>query len=175
MKTIYSDGKRYEIERKLKITVFLPQICHFCKEEITIFGKESESLCFHSLDDNHDNWAPSNKRPAHYGCHSSFHHKGKPHPWMGDKSPSKRPGVRDRISKAKTGKPQPWNRGDKNVMRRPEQRQRMRDNNPMKDPKIKAKHLESMRSPEHRANLFETWDRRREKWGPSGRKPKEEK
>ncbi len=37
METIYSDGKTLEIERKLKITVYLPQLCHFCREEITTF------------------------------------------------------------------------------------------------------------------------------------------
>lgn len=94
METIYSDGKTLEIEKKLKITVFLPQLCYFCKEEITMFGRESDSLCFHSLDEDHDNWDPANKRPVHIGCHMSFHVKGKPRPWqVGDKNVMKDPEV----------------------------------------------------------------------------------
>ncbi len=148
METILSDGKTLEIERMLKITVFLPQPCHFCGEEITKFGRESGSLCFHSLDGNHDNWEPSNKVPAHYGCHASFHVEG-------DKHPMKDPKVVATLSKTMMGRPKPWMRGDNHPMKRPEQRQRMRDNNPLKDPVTKAKHLESLRTPEYRARMSE--------------------
>ncbi len=68
-----------EIERKLNITVTLPLTCHFCGEEIVKkYGREARSLLFHSLDENHDNWDPENKRPVHKGCHNIIHHKGKP-------------------------------------------------------------------------------------------------
>ncbi len=68
-----------EIERKLNIKITMPQICYFCGEEIVKkYGAESDSLCFHSLDGDHDNWVPSNKVPAHCGCHITFHHKGVP-------------------------------------------------------------------------------------------------
>jgi len=55
----------------------MPQICHFCGKEITkkYYDKSSESLVFHSLDGNHDNWDPSNKVPAHHGCHVGWHNK----------------------------------------------------------------------------------------------------
>jgi len=68
------------IEKKLNITITIPQICYLCGEEITKkYGKDSDSLCFHSLDGNHDNWDPSNKRPTHKGCHGKYHRKGTHH------------------------------------------------------------------------------------------------
>lgn len=90
-----------EIEQRLNITITMPQTCHFCGEEIVKkYGRESESLCFHSLDGNHDNWDPANKVPAHIKCHTSFHKKGEPHPWMkGNKHHMKRPENRARHSK----------------------------------------------------------------------------
>ncbi len=66
------------IEKKLGITITMPQICYFCEEEVTEkHGTKSESLLFHSLDGNHDNWERSNKVPAHKGCHTSYELKGK--------------------------------------------------------------------------------------------------
>lgn len=188
METIYSDGKTLEIERKLKITVFLPQLCYFCGEEITMFGIESDSLVFHSLDGDHSNWEPSNKVSCHNGCHKSFHHTGKvlsektkqlirnaklgtiptektrqrmsdvslgkpkteehrrniskgtmgkPKPWLKGNPRSEE--TKLKIAKTLKGKPHPWQEGDKNVMCRPEQRQRMRGENPMKNPETAAK------------------------------------
>lgn len=55
-----------------------PLICYFCGENILkLKGCDSDSLVFHSLDGNHDNWNPENKVPAHFACHESYHHKGK--------------------------------------------------------------------------------------------------
>lgn len=77
--TMRADGRGMmdrllEIERKLNITITMPQICHFCGEEIIDkFGDDSRSLVFHSLDGNHENWDPTNKVPAHRGCHSKWH------------------------------------------------------------------------------------------------------
>lgn len=114
-------------------------MCHFCGEEITKkSGKGSGSLTIHSLDGNHSNWDPSNKVPAHNGCHGPFHKKG--------------------------------------------------DKNPMKDPRVKAKHLKSVRTPEYRARVGEqwagnknpmkdpdiakkVWPTRRERYGLTGLKP----
>jgi len=84
-----------EIEQKLNITVSLPQICYFCKGDITTFGMKSESLCFHSLDGNHNNWDPENKIPAHKNCHLRYHNEG-------DKNASKRSEVREKMSGAWT-------------------------------------------------------------------------
>ncbi len=65
------------IEKKLNITITMPQICYFCEEEITKkFGKKAESLLFHSLDGNNSNWEPSNKVSTHRGCHTTFHRTG---------------------------------------------------------------------------------------------------
>ena len=51
-----------------------PILCYFCGKEINqLEGCNPESLAIHSLDDNHENWDPSNKTPAHLKCHSSFH------------------------------------------------------------------------------------------------------
>ncbi len=65
-----------EIEKRLGITITMPQICHFCGEEIVDkFGNNKYSLVFHSLDGNHSNWDPENKVPAHRGHHMSHHSK----------------------------------------------------------------------------------------------------
>lgn len=62
------------IEKKLNITITMPQTCHFCGEEIVDkFGDDSRSLIFHSLDGNHESWDLNNKVPAHRGCHSKWH------------------------------------------------------------------------------------------------------
>jgi len=46
--------RRLEIERKLNITIHMPQVCVFCGEEITEkYGTNGDCLCFHSIDDNH--------------------------------------------------------------------------------------------------------------------------
>lgn len=62
-----------------------PIRCHFCGKEINkLSGKEQYNLAIHSLDGNHENWDPSNKVPAHQGCHSSYHSTGEKHPqWRG--------------------------------------------------------------------------------------------
>lgn len=66
-----------EIEKKFNIVVNLPQTCVLCFEEITKKnGKDSDSLCFHSLDDDHDNWSWNNKVPMHFGCHVRYHTTG---------------------------------------------------------------------------------------------------
>jgi len=67
-----------EIEGMLGITITMPQTCHFCgKPVIKKNGREADSLLFHSLDLNHDNWAPENKTPSHKGCHAKFHQTGR--------------------------------------------------------------------------------------------------
>jgi len=79
------EKKPLEIEGGLGITITIPQICHFCKKNIhKKYGLESDSLLFHSLDGNHDNWAPSNKVPSHRGCHNSFHSSGEKCNWFGE-------------------------------------------------------------------------------------------
>lgn len=118
----------------------LPQNCFFCGKPIT--NREGnrgggKALVVHSLDGNHENWAPDNKVPAHKKCHMRFHLLGNKHflnhhhseetkrklskklkhYWQnhpserqrmsnvmkGDKNPSKRPGVRKKISESLTG------------------------------------------------------------------------
>jgi len=55
--------------------------CYFCREEVTdIEGRTDESLVIHSLDGDHENWAPENKVPAHNNCHCSFHNAGEKNP-----------------------------------------------------------------------------------------------
>ncbi len=106
-------------------------LCHFCGKQITkMDGVKSDSLIIHSLDGNHNNWDPTNKAPAHNGCHTSYHQKGKD---VSEKT-------RDLL------------RGDNNPSRRPEQRQRMRDHSPMKNPEVPKK----------------VWKKRRELYGPTG-------
>lgn len=143
MKTIFSDGETLEIEKRLNCTVFLPQNCHFCNDKIMKFGVESGSLCFHSLDENHKNWTPSNKRPVHRGCHQRYH-------CSGEKSASKRPEVREKFSKAIMG-----------------------DKNPMKRPEVAAKHTGDKHHMRHPEFPIKVWKTRRERYGPSGMKDPE--
>lgn len=119
-------------------------MCYFCGEEITkkYYDGTAESLTLHSLDGDHGNWEPTNKVPTHLRCHSRYHNTGK---------------IVSEETRQKLSKPHPWCVGDKNPSRRPDQRQRMRDNNPMKDPEVRAKHLESVRTPEYRAEKSERW------------------
>lgn len=150
METVFSDGHTLEIEKKLKITVFLPQLCHFCGEEITeLYGRERDSLCFHSLDEDHDNWNPTNKVPAHKRCHDSYHSTGernamygKPNYWGYHTDDAKR-----RIGDSKRGKkrdPDIFQRGVATSRARygdfmlppeaaKERSERMRKNNPSKN------------------------------------------
>lgn len=148
METIFSDGKTLEIEQKLKITMFLPQPCYFCSEEIQKFGRESRSLCFHSLDDNHSNWDPSNKCPAHIECHLKYHNTG-------DKNAMKNPEVKAKHLES---------------VRTPEYRanhsERVKgDKNPMKDPEVAAKVSDALTgrtfSEEHKQNLSKSWTEKR--------------
>lgn len=61
-------------KNKLLNNLSRPILCYFCNLEITVLnGKAPDSLCFHSLDFNHDNWSPENKVPAHKKCHNSHH------------------------------------------------------------------------------------------------------
>jgi len=152
METIFNPGQTLTIERKLEITVYLPQRCHFCGDKITKFGWEAESLCFHSLDGNHDNWIPSNKTPCHRACHMTHHNTGKV--FTEER--------KQNISKAKKGKPQPWSRGDRN---------------PMRNPEVAAKNARARTgvplSEDHKRSLKKGWDGRRERYGPSGVKDPE--
>ena len=66
-------------EEKKTHVVLKPTVCFFCSELIVKLGKDSDSLCVHSLDENHDNWAPENKVPSHISCHTRFHKTGKHH------------------------------------------------------------------------------------------------
>jgi len=78
------EKKPLEIEEKLGITITMPQLCYFYKENIyKKYGLESDSLLFHSLDGIHDNWAPENKTPTHHGCHTKFHCSGEKSYWFG--------------------------------------------------------------------------------------------
>ncbi len=92
----------------------VPLICHFCGKEVSkLEGKRSDSLAFHSLDGNHDNWDPENKAPTHRGCHTRHHSLGRivtsetrmklrktqlgeKHPrWQGDKASAKAKRLRE--------------------------------------------------------------------------------
>lgn len=157
MKTIYSDGKTLEFERMLKCTVFLPQICHFCGEEIMKFGCEAKSLAFHSLDDNHDNWDPSNKVPAHFGCHSSFH--------TTKNNPMKDPETAKKTMKT---------------------RFKLYGPSGIKDPEVFSETMKKAAKqrwvtrrekygPSGYKDIDAVWAARKEKYGSTGRKPKEAK
>lgn len=66
--------KELEIEKKLNVTIHMPQICSYCDEEITEkYGLDGECLIIHSIDGNHDNWTMHNKTPMHKRCHMSHH------------------------------------------------------------------------------------------------------
>lgn len=149
METIFHSGQKLDIERKLKMTVYLPQICHFCGGQITKFGWEAGSLCFHSLDGNHDNWIPSNKEPCHRACHMRYHSKGVV--FTEER--------KQNISKAKKGKSHPWSKGDKNVVHRLEVKAKI-------SKALKGKPL----SEEHKLKLKKAWEERRRLYGPSGAK-----
>lgn len=160
-------------------------ICYFCSEPITeLNGMDSKSLLIHSLDGNNSNWDPANKVPSHHGCHTTFHHRGKviseeaKDRFRGDGNPMRRPEV---VAKF---------RG----VKRPDQSQRMRTHNPMKNPEAVRKAVRTRRklygssyfkdsealgkvvseghmrrSPEEKSRSSkETWDTRRERYGPSG-------
>lgn len=197
MKTIYSDGKTLEIERELKITVFLPQNCHFCGEEITKFGRGGRSLLFHSLDYNHDNWVPENKIPTHRECHARYH-MIEMKKWVGDDNPFKNSDFREKHLKAvRTPKNRAIHsemmRGDKNPSKNPETvakgvRTRVERYGPFgRKPMSKERRVEiakktvqtrqerygsdGCKDPEARSEAMKkAWKRRRKKYGPSGAK-----
>jgi len=50
-----------------------PLVCYYCAQEIDQAGIHSESVVFHSLDGNHENWDPANKVPVHRKCHPRAH------------------------------------------------------------------------------------------------------
>ena len=55
-----------------------PILCYVCGKEITkLRGRDANSLVFHSLDGDHENWEPSNKVPAHNGCHIRHHNNNR--------------------------------------------------------------------------------------------------
>ena len=62
--------------------------CYFCGEEVTkLMGCDGDSLHIHSLDENHENWDPTNKVPTHVACHTRHHNIGERSPtWKGDKA-----------------------------------------------------------------------------------------
>ncbi len=147
-----------EIERKLKITILLPQICHFCGEEIDHKGNDAMCLVFHSLDGNHDNWEPSNKGATHNGCHVKYHSSG-----------------RNEVIKKKMGA---GNTGPENnrkgwITRRNRYPPSGFKNHGMKNPEVVAKisgDKSSMRNPEVSAKV---WPTRRKRYGSSGVKDPE--
>lgn len=63
------------MSNQARLAMDLPKLCYFCGEEIVKRGRESDSLCVHSLDGNHDNWDPDNKVPTHKKCHTEYHAK----------------------------------------------------------------------------------------------------
>lgn len=84
----------------------LPLICHFCGKKIVKYGRESESLCIHSLDGDHDNWDPSNKVPAHKGCHGKYHKEGT-HQLEETKQKLSKSQIRAHIQRGKTTQQKP--------------------------------------------------------------------
>lgn len=62
--------------------------CYFCNEKIMkLRGRDGESLSIHSLDENHENWNPTNKVPTHTACHTQYHMTGEKNPkWKGDEA-----------------------------------------------------------------------------------------
>lgn len=81
-------------------------ICHFCGEPITkLKGRDGDSLVTHSLDGNHNNWAPENKVPTHRKCHTRFHNTGEKNPNFG-KHPSEK--TRKKLSLAMSGEKNYW-------------------------------------------------------------------
>ena len=140
-------------------TFFKPAICCFGGKPITKFeGQYSDSIVIHSLDGNHNNWAPENKTPSHLGCHTKFHLTGVP----------KSVEARKKMSLAKTGEKHPMygKRGEGTGMygkHLPEKTiEKMRKaktgkNNPMYN------------NPEA---IKRGWKTRRERYGPSGTRKK---
>lgn len=141
-----------------------------------------DSLSFHSLDEDHNNWDPANKVPVHHSCHRRYH-------TTGDKNPSKLPGVGAKISKALTGRPRPDMAGDKNPNKRPEVaakiskalkgRLHTEEHNQNISKAMKGRKL----SEQHRQNISEVrrgengaakrgWKTRYERYGPTGRRPR---
>jgi len=62
--------------------------CYFCgKPILKMKGVEGGALHIHSLDDDHENWNPENKVPAHAACHIGYHsyRDGNPN-WKGDEA-----------------------------------------------------------------------------------------
>ena len=98
--------------------------CFFCGEPIVkMNGWNSDSLLIHSLDGNHDNWAPENKVNTHFGCHQSFHCSGEKNPFFGvrsfgDKNPffgkKHTEKAKEEMRQARLGK-EPWNKGKTGV------------------------------------------------------------
>jgi len=64
----HADPSKY-----LSLSLDIPLTCSFCNGEINQAGINADSLVFHSLDGNHDNWDPVNKVPVHRKCHPTVH------------------------------------------------------------------------------------------------------
>lgn len=180
-----------EIEKKLRITVFLPQTCFFCGEDITHKGNDRTSLVTHSLDGNHDNWVPENKVFSHKHCHAKYHASN-----MSEET-KRKIGIAN-IGPEINKKAWPTRRkrygpsGFKNHgMKRPEVADKFRgDKNPMKNPEIALRAAKTRRDkygpsgikdPEafgkaisdgmKKTNAgMRSWKTRRERYGPTGRK-----
>ena len=54
-----------------------PLVCYYCGDKINLAGVSSESVVFHSLDGNHENWNPTNKVSLHRCCHPKMHNEKK--------------------------------------------------------------------------------------------------
>jgi hypothetical protein len=51
--------------------------CYFCNEKIIkLTGTDSDSLCVHHLNGNHNDDRPANRVNAHNGCHIRYHKRG---------------------------------------------------------------------------------------------------
>ena len=114
-KTSESNSRRYL--NPIPISLEEQQICYFCGELITIRGNGGDCLLIHSLDGNHNNWAPENKVPVHNKCHTKFHHTGKitlketrERQSLSKLESWKNPKYRTMMSKATEGRI-PWNKG----------------------------------------------------------------
>jgi len=160
------------IEKELNSIVSLPLPCHFCGKDITEkyaekHGGNSETIIFHSLDGNHDNWDPSNKVPAHRGCHTSFHMK---RVW---KDPEYREKVPNKISKGMKrlcAKPEYQDRQSKSMKRAWKTRRELYGSSGCKDPEARGRGI-SKRMKDGGAKRL--WEIRRERYGPTGIRQKE--
>ena len=86
-------------------TFFKPAVCYFDGKSITKFeGQDSDSLLIHSLDGNHENWAPENKVLTHHGCHQRFHCNGEKNPFF---NKHHKPESIEKMVLAKTGENNP--------------------------------------------------------------------